>query len=271
MTSWACWISRSSLPQWLSQWVMLIPCGNTLLYGWQFVVFPAYINCIRKKWPVEVTFKVPVISFPFLLPFTGTDLARSNSRVQFPTVMYEQGVRSRFKTRSFGMLCHLIKAWVFHWNINCSSLSNPRTIEIFDAVAIRRTICLSDRVITFKTFRDELTVNIKCPPCSTNMALSFAKTIPFAMALTTLLPMSAHLIHKNLIVWIVFFIISSRRSLGWPGFFVFKMVTSLQGDSFGFKYAFLKSVFWYLNACTGSIMINFYYLFWRIFWVFGIS
>ena len=138
------------------------------------------------------------------------------------------------------MSCHLIRAWIFRWNVSCSSFSSPGAIGIFEVVTILFTIFFSYRWTSFQTFRAQLSVNFKCSPCSTNMILLFATTIPLAIALITLQLMGAPLRRKVLIVWIAFFIIFSGRSLERLRFFVFKMITSLSEDSFCLRYALLN-------------------------------
>lgn len=82
---------------------------------------------------------VSVTGFSHPLRNTGTDLAPSNSRVLFLTVMYEGGTWSKFRTRSFRMSCHLIRAWIFRLNVNYYSFSILGEIGIFEIVAIRHS------------------------------------------------------------------------------------------------------------------------------------
>ena len=149
-----------------------------------------FIFATRKLWNYLVQvfgFSSFLLSDYTSLHFTGTDLALSNSRELFPTVMYEEDFwLSKFRTMSFEMLCYLIKNWICHWNVNCSSFSIPGAVEIFEVVAIRPTIFISDHVVLFKTFRVQLTVNAKWPRFSTNIVSSFIATIPLAKELVTL-------------------------------------------------------------------------------------
>ena len=189
MASWACWRVSSfhCSNDYVSEWRQN-PVETRCFVGDSVKVFPAYIICIGTK--------------------------QSRYLFSFSLTLYGNGLGT-FKTRSFGMLCHLIRAWIFCWNVSCSSLTNPgvigtfevvairctiflsdrvilfktfwaRVIGTFEVVAIRSTIFLSDCVILFKTFWAQLTGNVKYPPCSTNMVLSFATTIALAIPLITL-------------------------------------------------------------------------------------
>lgn len=105
--------------------LMLNSCRNLMPCWWQRGVFLMYRGSIGKKMTsgsnCEGTFYLLSVFF-FRKGFMKVISFYSK-------VIYEKNILSKFTTRSFGMSYHFVTTWIFHWNVNYSSSSNPEARE----------------------------------------------------------------------------------------------------------------------------------------------